>query len=147
GTPQREDYEYERNGTANLFLVIEPLAGVRRGEGTARRTNQDLARIIRRLVDEWYDEAEKIVLVLDNLSTHKPAALYEAFEPAEVRRLVEKLAWHDTPKHGSWLNVAEMDLSVLARQCRDRRIPDQETRRREVAAREEGRNAAVVKVD
>ena len=103
--------------------------------------------MIRRLVDEWYPGAEKIVLVLDNLSTHTAAALYEAFEPAEARRLVERLEWHYTPKHGSWLNVAEMELSVLARQCLDRRIPDEETLRREVAAWEQQRNAAVVKVD
>jgi transposase len=147
GTPRREDYEYERNGTANLFMVFEPLAGVRRVEVTQRRTNQDFARIIRRLVDEWYAQAEKIVLVLDNLSTHTPAALYEAFEPTEARRLVEKLEWHYTPKHGSWLNVAEMELSVLARQCLDRRIPDEETLRREVAAWEQQRNTAVMKVD
>jgi transposase len=147
GSPQREDYEYERNGTANLFMMFEPLAGTRRVEVTARRTNQDFARIIRRLVNEWYPEAEKIVLVLDNLSTHSPAALYEAFEPAEARRLVERLEWHYTPKHGSWLNVAEMELSVLARQCLDRRIPDLESLRREVAAWEQQRNAAVAKVD
>jgi transposase len=146
GTPRREDYEYERNGTANLFMVFEPLAGVRRVEVTQRRTNQDFARIIRRLVDEWYAQAEKIVLVLDNLSTHTPAALYEAFEPTEARRVVEKLEWHYTPKHGSWLNVAEMELSVLARQCLDRRIPDEETLRREVAAWEQQRNTAVMKV-
>jgi transposase len=147
GQPRREDYEYERNGTANLFMVFEPLAGTRRVEVTERRTNRDFARVIRRLVDEWYPEAEKIVLVLDNLSTHTPAALYEAFEPAEARRLVEKIEWHYTPKHGSWLNVAEMELSVLARQCLDRRIPDLGTLQREVAIWEEKRNAAVVKVD
>lgn len=147
GSPRREDYEYERNGTANLFRVFEPLAGVRRVGVTQRRTNQDFARIIRRLVDEWYPQAEKIVLVLDNLSTHTPAALYEAFEPAEARRLAEKLEWHYTPKHGSWLNVAKMELSVLARQCLGRRIPDLEALRREVAAWEQKRNAAVVKVD
>jgi hypothetical protein len=147
GTPRREDYEYERNGTANLFMVFEPLAGVRRVEVTQRRTNQDFARMIRRLVDEWYPQAEKIVLVLDNLSTHTPAALYETFEPTEARRLVEKLEWHYTPKHGSWLNVAEMELSVLARQCLDRRIPDEETLRREVASWEQQRNVSVVKVD
>jgi len=147
GRPRREDSEYERNGTANLFMVFEPLAGVRRVEVTERRTNQDFARIIRRLVDEWYPEAEKIVLVMDNLSTHTPAALYEAFEPAEARRLVEKLEWHYTPKHGSWLNVAEMALSVLARQCLDRRIPDRQTLRQEVAAWEQQRNAAVARVD
>jgi hypothetical protein len=147
GQPRREDSEYERNGTANLFMVFEPLAGTRRVEVTERRTNQDFARIIRRLVDEWYPEAEKVVLVQDNLSTHTPAALYGAFEPAEARRLVEKLEWHYTPKHGSWLNVAEMELSVLARQCLDRRIPDLATLRREVAAWEQARNAAVAKVD
>ncbi len=98
-------------------------------------------------MEEWYPPAEKIVLVQDNLSTHTPAALYEAFEPAEARRLVEQLEWHYTPKHGSWLNVAEMELSVLARQCLDRRIPDEETLRREVSAWEQKRNAAVVKVD
>jgi hypothetical protein len=147
GTPRREDYEYERNETANLFMVFKPLAGARRVEVTERRTNQDFARIVRRLVDEWYPQAEQIVLVLDNLSTPSPAALYEAFEPAEARRLVERLEWHDTPKHGSWLNVAEMELSVLARRCLDRRIPDLGALRREVAAWEEKRNAAVVKVD
>jgi hypothetical protein len=147
GTPQRQDHEYERNGTANLFMVFEPLAGTRRVEVTQRRTNQDFARIIRRLVDEWYPAAEKVVLVMDNLSTHSPAALYEAFAPAEARRLVEKLEWHYTPKHGSWLNVAEMELSVLARQCLDRRIPDLEALRREAAAWAAARNAAVAKVD
>jgi DDE superfamily endonuclease len=147
GTPQRQDHEYERNGTANLFMVFEPLAGTRRVEVTQRRTNQDFARIIRRLVDEWYPAAEKVVLVMDNLSTHSPAALYEAFAPAEARRLVEKLEWHYTPKHGSWLNVAEMELSVLARQCLDRRIPDLEALHREAAAWAAARNAAVAKVD
>lgn len=147
GSPPREDSEYERNGTANLFMVFEPLAGARRVEVTERRTNQDFARIIRRLVDEWYPEAEQLVMVLDNLSTHSPAALYETFEPAEARRLVEKLEWHYTPKHGSWLNMAEIELSVLARQCLDRRIPELETLCREVAAWEAGRNAAMVKVD
>src|SRR5207237_1298344 len=103
------------NGTANLFMLFEPLAAARRVEVTERRTNRDFARIIRRLVDEWYPEPDKVVLVMDNLSTHTPAALYEAFEPTEARRLVEKLEWHYTPMHGSWLNVAEMELSVLAR--------------------------------
>jgi DDE superfamily endonuclease len=147
GQPRRQDYEYERHGTANLFLAFEPLAGTRRVEVTERRTNQDFARVIRRLVDEWYPEAEKIILVLDNLSTHTPAALYEAFAPAEARRLVERIEWHYTPRHGSWLNVAEVELSVLARQCLDRRIPDRATLRREVAAWEQSRNAAVVQVD
>lgn len=147
GQPARMDSEYERNGTANLFMVFEPLRGRRHVEVTERRTNRDFAHLIRRLVDEWYPEADKVVLVLDNLSTHTPAALYETFAPAEARRLVEKLEWHYTPKHGSWLNVAEMELSVLARQCLDRRIPDLEALRREVRAWLERRNAAVAKVD
>lgn len=147
GSPRREDYEDERHGTANLFMVFEPWAGTRHVEVTERRTNQDFARMIRRLVDEGYPEAETIVLVLDNLSTHTVAALDEAFTPAEARRLVEKVEWHYTPKHGRWLNVAAMELRVLARQCLDRRIPDQETLRPEVAAWEQQRNAAVVKVD
>jgi len=147
GTPRREDYEYQRGGMANLFMVFEPLAGVRHVEVTERKTNQDFARLIRRLVDEWYPRAEKVVLVLDNLSTHGPAALYETFAPAEARRLVEKLEIHYTPRHGSWLNVAEMELSVLARQCLDRRIPDMEALRREVAAWVATRNAAVARVD
>lgn len=147
GTPRREDYEYQRQGMANLFMVFEPLAGIRQVAVTERKTNQDFARLIRRLVDEWYPQAEKIVLVLDNLSTHSPAALYETFAPAESRRLVERLEIHYTPKHASWLNVAEMELSVLARQCLDRRIPDWETLCREVAAWVARRNAAVMKVD
>ena len=147
GQPPRIDYEYERHGTANLFMLFEPLRGWRHVDVTARRTNQDFAKLVRTLVDVWYPAAEQIILVLDNLSTHTPAALYETFEPAEARRLVERLQWHYTPKHGSWLNVAEMELSVLARQCLDRRIPDMETLRREVTAWERARNAAVVKVE
>jgi hypothetical protein len=100
GSPRREDSEYQRNGTANLFMVFEPLAGARRVEVTEWRTNQDFARMMRRLVDEWYSQAEKVVLVMDNLSTHTPAALYEAFAPAEARRLVEKLKWHTRPSMG-----------------------------------------------
>jgi transposase len=147
GRPERVDYEYVRNGTANLFVAFEPLAGVRHVEVTDRRTSKDFARFARRVLDEWYPAANRVVLVLDNLSTHAPAAFYEAFEPAEARRLVERIEWHYTPKHGSWLNVAELELSVLARQCLDRRIPDLATLRREVAAWEAERNAAVVRVD
>jgi DDE superfamily endonuclease len=147
GKPRRVDHEYIRNGTANLFLASEPLAGVRRVEVTERRTSRDFARFARRVLDEWYPDAERVVFVLDNLSTHAPAAFYEAFDPAEARRLVERIEWHYTPKHGSWLNVAELELSVLARQCLDRRIPDLDTLRREVAAWEAERNAAVVRVD
>jgi len=147
GSAARVDYEYERNGTANLFMAFEPLAGRRRVEVTERRTNKDFARLVRRLLEEWYPAADKVVLVLDNLSTHTPAALYETFAPAEARRLVERIEWHYTPKHGSWLNVAELELSVLARQCLDRRIPDREALRAEVAAWERERNKQQVRVD
>jgi hypothetical protein len=147
GQPARVDYEYERCGTANLFMVFEPLAGQRRVTVTQRRTAIDFAQMIRVLVDEMYATAEKVVLVLDNLNTHGPAALYEAFAPAEARRLLERLEMHHTPKHASWLNMAETELSVLARQCLDRRIPEREILVAEVAAWEEKRNAAVVKVD
>jgi hypothetical protein len=147
GRPRREDYEYRRNGTANLFMIFEPLRGWRHVEVTERKTNRDFAMIIRRLVDEWYPEAERIVLVMDNLSTHAAAALYETFAPAEARRLWSKLEVHYTPKHGSWLDMAETELSVLARQCLDRRIDDEVGLIREVAAWEGDRNRAGVKVD
>jgi hypothetical protein len=147
GQPSRVDYEYERRGTANLFMVFEPLAGRRRVTVTERRTAVDFAHNIRVLVDELYPTAEKVVLVLDNLNTHGPAALYEAFEPAEARRLLERLEIHHTPKHASWLNMAETELSVLGRQCLDRRIAEREILVAEVAAWEEKRNAAVVRVD
>ena len=143
----KQDYEYERQGMANLFLAVEPLGGIRHVEATERKTAVDFARFLKRLSEEWYADAERIVLVCDNLNTHTPAALYEAFEPAEARRLAERFEWHYTPKHGSWLNVAEMELSVLARQCLDRRIPDMPALRREVEAWEQRRNAAVMKVD
>ena len=142
GSPAKRDYEYERNGMANLFMAFEPLAGRRQVEVTERKTAGDFAHFLRRLSDEWYPRAERIVLVCDNLNTHTPASLYEAFEPAEARRLAERFEWHYTPKHGSWLNVAEMELSVLARQCLDRRIPDLPALRREVGAWERARNAA-----
>jgi transposase len=147
GRNQRVDYEYERNGTANLFMRFEPLAGHRRLKVTDRRTKIDFAQVIRELVNEDYPEAEMIVLVMDNLNTHKPASLYEAFEPAEARRLVEQLEIHYTPKHGSWLNMAETELSILTKQCLDRRIPDQPTLRCEVAAWERPRNEAESKID
>jgi hypothetical protein len=146
-SPAKQDYEYQRNGTANLFMAVEPLAGVRHVEVTQRKTAGDFARFLRAVSDEWYPGCEKVVLVCDNLNTHTPACLYEAFEPAEARRLAERFEWHHTPKHGSWLNVAECELSVVARQCLDRRIPDLEALRREVAAWQRGRNAAQVKVD
>lgn len=147
GQPQRIDYEYERHGTANLFMAFEPLAGKRHVEVTERRTKADFARLLRRVADEWYPEAELITLVVDNLNTHRPAVLYEVFEPAEARRILGRLEFVYTPKHASWLNVAELELSVLARQCLGRRIPDREALRQEVAAWQQQRNAAVVKVD
>jgi hypothetical protein len=146
GQPARIDYEYKRQGTANLFMLFEPLAGRRRVLVTERRTSVDFAQAIRVLADELYAEADKVVLVLDNLSTHTPAALYETFAPAEARRLLERLEIHYTPKHASWLNMAELELSALARQCLDRRIPDQALLAKEVGAWEAERNAAVVKV-
>ena len=147
GPPARVDYEYERKGTANLFMVFEPLTGHRQVKVTERRTAVDFAYVIQTLVDVQYPQAEKIVLVLDNLNTHTPASLYDAFAPAEARRLMERLAIHHTPKHGSWLNMAEIELSVLARQCLARRIPDPTTLAQEVAAWERQRNAAQCRVD
>ena len=147
GRPARYDYEYEREGTANLFIVSEPLAGWRHISVTERRTKLDWAHCVRELIDVHYPEAERIVLVLDNLNTHTPAALYEAFVPAEARRIASKLEIHYTPKHGSWLNMAEIELSVLARQCLERRIPDQETLAEEVGAWEAERNAAESSID
>ena len=147
GPPERVDYEYERQGTANLFMVFEPLAGRRQVKVTERRTAVDFAQLLRELIDEQYPQAEKVVLVMDNLNTHKPASLYEAFEPAEARRLLKRLEIHYTPKHGSWLNMAETEFSVLARQCLDRRIPDPTTLIQEVAAWQQQRNAAECRVD
>lgn len=147
GSPAKQDYEYERAGMANLFMAVEPLGGVRHVEVTQRKTAVDFARFLKRVSDEWYPDCEQVALVCDNLNTHTPACLYEAFEPAEARRLAGRFEWHHTPKHGSWLNVAECELSVVARQCLDRRIPDLGTLTREVAAWERARNAAVVKVD
>lgn len=146
GHPERVDYEYERNGTANLFMAFEPLAGRRQVKVTERRTKVDFAQAIRELV-ERYPQAEKVVLVLDNLNTHKLGSLYEAFAPAEARRLVERLEVHHTPKHGSWLNMAETELSVLSTQCPDRRIGDRDELRAEVAAWEHARNTAKCRVD
>lgn len=138
------DYEYERQGTANLFIACEPLAGKRYLKVTAHRTKQDFAQFIRELVDEVYPLADTIVLVMDNLNTHTPAALYEAFPPAEARRLIEKLEFHYTPKHGSWLNMAEIELSVLSRQCLDRRIGKRIELECEVSAWQAKRNASGV---
>ena len=142
GRPQRIDYEYRRQGTANLFLTFEPLAGRRYVAVTPQRTAQDFAQQMRTLVDVHYPAAAVVAVVLDNLSTHSPAALYQAFPPAEARRILKRLEFHHTPKHGSWLNMAELEFSVINRQCLGRRIPDQETLRHEIAAWEAERNAA-----
>jgi hypothetical protein len=146
GQPERFDYEYVRNGTANLFMISEPLLGWRAVQVTERRTAKDFAEVIRWLVEEVHPDAEKVVLVLDNLNTHKLASLYEAFPPAQARRLAEKLEIHHTPKHGSWLNVAEIELSVLARQCLDRRLESLAVLRGEVEAWELERNEQQVTV-
>jgi hypothetical protein len=140
GQPARRDYEYERNGTANLFMIFAPLEGWRHVKVTDRHTAIDYAHVLQELSDNQFPTAEKITLVQDNLNTHKPALLYEAFPPAEARRLVERFEWHYTPKHGSWLDMAESELSVLSRQCLDRRIPNKQILIDEVAAWERSRN-------
>ena len=147
GHPVREDHEYVRGGVVNLFLVCEPLRGWRQVTVSDRRTRQDWAQVVRDLVDVHYPDAEKIVLVQDNLNTHTPASLYEAFSPAEAQRIASKLEIHYTPKHGSWLDMAEIELSVLAGQCLDRRLPDRATLEREVAAWVTARNAAGKTID
>ena len=141
GQPERVDYEYERCGTANLFLTCEPLAGHRHVTVTEQRTAIDFAEEVRDLLAVRYPPVERVVLVMDNLNTHKPAALYQAFEPAVARSLIERLEIHYTPKHGSWLNMAEIELSVLSRQCLDRRLSDVDTLTQEVAAWEQARNS------
>ncbi len=143
----REDYEYERGGVCNLFMLTEPLAGWRHVMVSERRTRIDFAHCIKELVDVHYPKAEKIALVMDNLNTHTPASLYEAFEPTEAKRLSDRLEIHYTPKHGSWLNMAEIALSVLATQCLDRRLPDKATLTREVEGWEAERNGRGSKID
>ncbi len=147
GQVARIDYEYVRLGVTNLFIFFEPLAGWRHLEVTARRTKQDWAYAVRDLVDVQYPHAVKIRLVLDNLNTHVGGSLYETFPPAEARRLLDRLEIHYTPKHGSWLNMAESELSILARQCLDRRIADPALLTREVAAWEARRNSAQATMD
>lgn len=147
GQPRRVDYEYARGGVANLFLFCEPLAGRRWVGATARRTRTDWAHPIKDLVDVRYPRAERIVLVLDNLNTHTPASLYEAFPPAEAKRLADKLEIPHTPKHGSWLNLAAIALSVRSRQCLDRRPGERATLEREVAAWTTARNGARLRID
>ena len=141
------DSEYVRNGVANLFMIVEPLAGRRDVEVTDRRTKKDYAQCLRKLSDELYPDAEVIVLVQDNLNTHSPASLYEAFPPAEAKRLAERFEFHYTPKHGSWLDMAEIELGILGRQCLSRRIEDINTLRKEAKAWENGRNQAEAKVN
>jgi hypothetical protein len=140
GQPRRFDYEYERKGSCNLFMVFQPLAGWRQATVTARRTSLDFAYLLRELVDVHFPDATVIRVVLDNLSTHTFAALYAAFPPDEARRLARKLEFHYTPKHASWLNMVEIELSVLVKQCLNRRLPDRETLQREVTAWQNARN-------
>jgi hypothetical protein len=146
GHPERYDYEYEREGIANLFMFFEPLAGKRHVKVTDHRTKKDWAEAMWELSDVYYPDAEVIVVVLDNLNTHTPASFYEAFEPEEARRLVNRFEFHHTPKHGSWLNMAEIELSVLSRQCLAGRIPNKAILASEVSAWEAERNVSVVKV-
>jgi transposase len=147
GQPLRVDYEYQRNGVANVFMFFEPLRGQRHVKVTHTRTRLDWAEAMRELSDEIHPEAEKIIVVLDNLNTHTPSAFYLAFEPEEARRLVNRFEFHFTPKHGSWLNMAEIELSVLSRRCINRRISDVDILRHEVLAWAMDRNSKVVKVD
>jgi hypothetical protein len=147
GQPQREDYEYERHGVANLFLFCEPLTGWREVQVTERRTRIDWAVAMHELSDRHYPAAERITVVLDNLNTHGPASFYETFAPEEARRLTERFEFHYTPKHGSWLNMAEIEFSVLSRQCLNRRIGEAEVLRSEVRAWQQQRNAASKTID
>ncbi len=147
GEVVRQDYEYERRGVCNVFLAIEPLRGWRSVRVTERRTKLDFAEELRFLVEECYPAADKIVLVTDNLNTHRPGCLYERFPPEQARRIAAKLEWHYTPEHASWLNIAECELSVLDRQCLDRRIADAASLAQEVQAWQDRRNRAQVTVD
>ena len=147
GQPARYDYEYKRNGVANLFMMFEPLAGKRHVKVTERRTKADWAYCVREMIDQIYPDAEQIVLVMDNLNTHNKSSLYEAFDPAEAKRIADKLEIHYTPKHGSWLDMAEIELGILSRQCLSRRIDNREQLKDEVAAWQLIRNTAEAKVN
>jgi len=147
GQEARYDCEYVRNGVVNLFMMFEPLVGWRHVRVTERRTKKDWAACVRELTDEIYPDAERVVLVMDNLNTHTPASLYEAFAPAEAKRIADRLEIHYTPKHGSWLDMAEIELGILSRQCLARRIGEREALIREVAAWETDRNTAGAKVN
>jgi hypothetical protein len=146
GTPARQDYEYKREGVANLFMVSEPLLGWRHVEVTDRRTAKDFAEVLRWLAEDLHPDADALVLVTDNLNTHDPGCLYEAFEPDRARRIAERLEWHYTPKHGSWLNVAECELAALSGQCLDRRVGSMARLRQVVEAWESERNEREVGV-
>lgn len=141
GQPRRYDYEYRREGTCNLFIAFQPLAGWRHVKATPRRKKADFAHCLKELVDVHFPHAERIRVVLDNLNIHTFGALYEVFEPQEARRIARKLEFHFTPKHGSWLNMAEIEISILSRQCLKRRVPDIPTLQREVTAWADDRNA------
>ena len=145
--PARQDYEYRREGTRNLFLACEPLAGWRQVAVTERRTMQDFAQQMRWLVDEAYPEIPVVRVVLDNLNTHRVASLYETFPAQEARRIAKRLEFHYTPKHGSWLNLAEIEFSVLVRSCLRQRLPDEESLQREVGASVQERNAAQITIN
>jgi hypothetical protein len=147
GNPLRFDHEYERNGTACIFMFNEPKAGKRRVCAEKQRTMTDWAHQIKKLLDEDYPDAKKVILVLDNLNTHKPAALYKTFKPEEARRLLDRLEIHHTPKHGSWLNMAEIELAALTKQCLDRRIPDLPTLQHELTLWNTDRNIATAKIN
>jgi len=147
GHPARSDYEYRRGGTANLFMLFAPLEGWRHVKVTARRTAIDYAHVLKDLCDVHFPRAETIILVQDNLNTHAPSSLYQAFPPAEARRIAARFEWHYTPKHGSWLNMAEAELSVLARQCLARRIPDIQKLEEQVTAWLQRRNKHHVKAN
>jgi hypothetical protein len=147
GAVKRFDYEYQRNGVRNLFMFCQPKRGWRHVEVTEQRTMLDFAHQMKWLVDVAFPEAKRVRVVMDNLNTHKPASLYERFAPEEARRILRKLEFHYTPKHGSWLNIAEIELSIFSRQCLDRRIGDEETLKREIKKLEEERNAASAKIE
>jgi len=147
GDVEKYDYEYERNGVSNLFMVCAPLIGWRHVEVTDRHTCHDWAHLMRDIVDTHFPTAKRVTVVMDNLNTHKPSSLYKAFPAPEAKRILDRLQFHYTPKHGSWLNMAEIEFGILQRQCLDRRIPDQQTLRDEVAAWQQRRNREAVAVD
>lgn len=147
GDVEKYDYEYERNGVSNLFMVSAPLIGWRHVEVTDRHTCHDWALLMREIVDVHFPNAKRVVVVMDNLNTHKPSSLYKAFPASEAKRILDRLEFHYTPKHGSWLNMAEIEFGILQRQCLNRRIPDQETLRDQVAAWQQRRNTEAVEVN